>query len=309
MLSVLLVVNSDLESEREMGKTVVGLGELLWDMFPSGKKLGGAPLNFAYHCHQLGAQGYPVSAVGADELGREILAVVASKEIPGQYVAELDTHPTGIVEVALDDNGKPEYVIKEGVAWDFIPECRELDELARQTDAVCFGSLAQRNAVSRWTIDRFLASMRSGFLKIFDVNLRQQFYTKSILQISLGLCNVLKLSDEELPVITELMGISGTIEERLRTIVELLELKLIAYTRGSEGSLLVSASELDDHPGYPSEVANTVGAGDSFTAALCMGMLKGNSLSAINDQANRVAAYVCSKDTATPELPSGLVQG
>jgi len=287
--------------------TVVGLGEMLWDMFPTGKKLGGAPLNFSYHCHQLGAQGYPASAIGADELGREILAVLVSKSIPADYVVELGDHSTGTVEVTLDEGGKPEYVITEGVAWDFIPTSSELDQLACEANAVCFGSLAQRNSVSRWTMGRFLTSMNPSSLQIFDVNLRQHFYSREILDGSLTLCNVLKLSDEELPVIAEMFGASGSVDQQLRMLLERFDLKLIAYTRGAEGSLLLSETELNDHPGYPAKVANTVGAGDSFTAALCMGMLNGDALPDINEHANRVAAYVCSQDTATPELPEDLI--
>lgn len=185
-------------------------------MFPSGKKLGGAPLNFAYHCRQLGAQGYPVSAIGKDCLGSEILAVLDAKGIPSDYVAEFDDHPTGTVEVTLDDNGKPEYVITEGVAWDFLPESAMLLELAGRAHAVCFGSLAQRNAVSRRTMAGFLKAMRPDSLKICDVNLRQQFYSKETLLGALEFCNVLKLSDEELPVLAGMLGLSGAVEDQLR---------------------------------------------------------------------------------------------
>lgn len=286
--------------------TVVGLGELLWDMFPAGKKLGGAPLNFAYHCHQLGAQGCPVSAVGADELGREVLGVVVSKDVSSQYIAELADRPTGTVDVTLDGNGKPEYVIKEGVAWDFIPESGDLDLLARRADAVCFGSLAQRSVVSRQTIAKFVSSMQPDSLKICDVNLRQQFYTRDILQLSLGLCNLLKLSDEELPVVADMLEVSGSVEEQLRAIIKQFDLRLVAYTRGPDGSLLVSPQQSDDHPGCPGKAVNSVGAGDSFTAALCMGLLNGSNLAEVNDHANRVATYVCAMDSATPALPADL---
>jgi fructokinase len=275
-------------------------------MFPAGKKLGGAPLNFSYHCHQLGAQGYPVSAIGRDGLGIEILAVLDAKGIPREHVAVLGDHPTGTVEVTLDGDGIPAYVITEGVAWDYLPESAALLELAGRADAACFGSLAQRNAVSRHTIAGFLQAMRPESLRICDVNLRQQFYSNAILLASLELCNILKLSDEELPVIAGMLGVSGPAEAQLRAIVEQFDLRLVAYTRGPDGSLLVTPGASNDHSGYPVKAVNSVGAGDSFTAALCMGMLNGESLEGINEHANRVAAHVCTQDTATPELPAEL---
>jgi len=306
---------------------VAGIGELLWDVFPEGKRLGGAPVNFSYHCHQLGATGYPVSAVGNDELGAEIRDVLVAKSLPDLFVAVDETHPTGTVQVTLE-NGKPRYEICEGVAWDHIPmsgpelcesafgspkepnrrEVAKLETLAQKTDAVCFGSLAQRNDVSRATIQAFLGAMRPETLKIFDVNLRQAFFSKEIIEASLSHANILKLSDEELPVLAEMFGIAGTVSEQLEALCEKFDLKLVAYTRGRDGSLLVAADETSDHPGCPGEAINSVGAGDSFTAALCLGLLNGNPLSEINEHANRVATYVCSQDGATPVLPADLLE-
>ncbi len=292
-----------------MGKSFVaaGVGELLWDIFPAGKRLGGAPVNFSYHCHQLGATGYPVSAVGNDELGAEIRDVLVAKSLPDEFVAMDETHPTGTVQVTLE-NGKPSYEICEGVAWDTIPMSGELESLARKTDAVCFGSLAQRNDVSRATIHVFLGAMRQDALKIFDVNLRQAFFSKEIVEASLEHSNILKLSDEELPVLAEMFGISGSVPEQLEALREKFDLKLVAYTRGPDGSLLVAADEASDHPGCPGEAINSVGAGDSFTATLCMGLLNGKPLSEINEHANRVATFVCSQDGATPVLPAALLE-
>ena len=284
---------------------VVGIGELLWDVFPGGKHLGGAPVNFCYHCDQLGATGHPVSAVGEDELGAEIRAVLESKGLADRCVVNVP-HPTGTVQVMLE-NGKPSYEIREGVAWDHIPITEKISALARRADAACFGSLAQRGIASRSTIQGFLKRMKPDAVKIFDVNLRQAFYSKEIIETSLELCDILKLSDEELPVLADMFGIAGTVPEQLEALRAKFALQLIAYTRGPDGSLLVTADKSDDHPGFPGEALNTVGAGDSFSAALCVGLLNGKSLEAINDHANRVGTFVCTQDGAMPILPQNLV--
>jgi fructokinase len=284
---------------------VAGIGELLWDVFPSGKRLGGAPVNFSYHCHQLGASGYPVSAIGKDELGVEILQVVEGKHLSGRYIQTVD-YPTGTVQVTLDKNGKPSYEICTDVAWDYIPSSSDLFELARKADAVCFGSLAQRSDVSCSTIISFLKAMRDDALKIFDVNLRQAFFSRSIIAAALEEANILKLSDEELPVLADMFSVEGSVLEQLRQLRQKFNFTLLAYTQGPDGSILVAANEIDDHPGCPSDAVNSVGAGDSFTATLCMGLLKKRPLSEINQHANQVAAFVCSQDGATPELPPDL---
>ncbi|VGO16885.1 Fructokinase [Pontiella desulfatans] len=287
-------------------KRVVGIGELLWDIFPSGLRLGGAPLNFCYHCRQLGAEAYPVSAVGGDEFGVEIREVIGSRQLTDRFVAEDATRPTGAVQVELDDCGKPKYKIKEQVAWDYIPMSGNLKTLAQTTDALCFGSLAQRNGVSRKTILTFVRATPTDALKIFDVNLRQTFFSKEIIEESLRLSNVLKLSDEELPLVAGMFGISGPVQAQLHGLLERFDLQLIAYTRGADGSLLVTPDESDDHPGCPGEAINSVGAGDAFTATLCMGLLSCRPLNEINEYANRVASFVCRQDSATPELTDNL---
>lgn len=288
-------------------KVVVGIGELLWDVFPQGKRLGGAPVNFACHCSQLGAVAYPVSCVGQDALGEEIRTVVAELDVDQRYICSDAEHPTGTVQVTLDENAKPSYEICEGVAWDMIRMTPELQALAEETAAACFGSLCQRNAVSRETILAFIDAMPADAFKIFDVNLRQAFYSKAILEASLVHANVLKLSDEELPVLAEMFGLSESVEDQLKALVVQFNLRLVAYTRGAEGSLLVGPDDLSDHPGHPCKAIDSVGAGDSFTATLCVGLLKGNPLATINDHANRVAAYVCSHEGAVPELPAELM--
>ncbi len=285
---------------------VVGIGELLWDLFPEGKRLGGAPMNFCYHAQQLGAKGIPVSAVGSDELGQELRQVLFEKGIADSFVETVSRHLTGTVSIALDPEGKPAYAIHEPVAWDAISHADSLTRLARRTDAACFGSLAQRSPLSRSTIQAFLQAMRPDALRVFDVNLRQKFYSEEIVGKSLRLANILKLSDEELPVLAEMFGLAGSVQDRLADLMKRFELQLIAYTRGADGSLLVSADETCDHPGCPGAAVNSVGAGDSFTAALCMGLLNKNRLNDINEHANRVATFVCSQDGATPALPKEL---
>jgi fructokinase len=289
--------------DRHGGSTIVGIGELLWDLLPSGKRLGGAPLNFACHCAQLGAKAYPVSCLGRDVPGQAIRRELASLGLDDLYVEEDAGHPTGSVQVTLDEGGKPSYTICEGVAWDFLAMSDRLADLATKTDAVCFGSLAQRGAVSRSTIHTFLDRVRTEALKIFDINLRQAFYSQEIVAASLESANVLKLSDEELPVLAGMLGLVGTTEDQLAALMGAFDLRFIAYTRGAGGSLLMTPDEMDAHPGFPAAVVDTVGAGDSFTAALCVGLLQRRPLTEINDLANRVAAFVCSQKGATPVLP------
>ena len=281
---------------------VVGIGEILWDVFPEGKKLGGAPLNFSHHCGQLGASAHPVSAVGADADGAEIRLILASKNLPDAHVQTDTAHPTGRVNVTLQ-NGKPTYEILAEVAWDYIRFEQNLRNLASRADAVCFGSLAQRSPVSRATIQAFLEAMRPEALRIFDVNLRQNFYSKEILETSLRYANIFKLSDEELPTLADFFDLKGPVLDQLQRLRQIFDLRLVAYTRGGEGSLLVTANDTSDHPGIPTEVIDTVGAGDSFTATLCMGLLQNLPLAEINQLACQVAAFVCSQSGATPSLP------
>ena len=281
---------------------VVGIGEMLWDVFPEGKKLGGAPLNFSHHCCQLGATAHPVSAVGADPDGAEIRQILALKNLPDAHVQTDKEHPTGRVNVTLQ-NGKPSYEILAEVAWDYIRFDQNLRDLASRADAVCFGSLAQRSSVSRATILAFLEAMRPEALRIFDVNLRQNFYSKEILETSLRQSNIFKLSDEELPTLARFFDLSGQVLDQLQALRQMFDLRLVAYTRGGEGSLLVTANETSDHPGFPTQVKDTVGAGDSFTATLCMGLLKNLPPNEINRRACQVAAFVCTQSGATPTLP------
>jgi fructokinase len=287
---------------------VVGLGEVLWDLLPTGKQLGGAPANFAYHAKAMGAQAYVVSCVGEDELGDEIQKRIKAIGLSDEYVAVDGEHATGTVTVELDADGKPTYVIHEDVAWDFIAPRPELIGLASRIDCVCFGSLAQRSPVSRTTIRDFVTATRDDCLRIFDINLRQHYFNIDTIAPGLSWATVLKLNDEELPVLARLLSIEGTATEMLGTFCRRYNLDLIALTKGGQGSLLFTPEAHSIQPGLPVEVADTVGAGDAFTAALAMGLLAGLELDAIAAGANRVAAYVCSQNGATPAMPAELFE-
>ncbi len=281
---------------------VVGVGEVLWDLLPTGRQFGGAPANFAFHAAMLGAEAHVVSAVGNDSLGREILDRLDGLGIHREHVAVDDRHPTGTVSVELDNHGKPSYVIHEGVAWDFIPTTPTLLDLARLADAVCFGSLAQRSEVSRATLRKFLSATSQHCLKVFDINLRQHYYGLEIIEAGLTASDVLKLNDEELPVVAGLLSLRGDEDRLLRLLLERFSLRLIALTKGSRGSVLASLSGTSVHPGVPTTVVDTVGAGDAFTAAVVMGLLDGRDLDAINQRANLLASRVCGEAGATPRI-------
>ncbi len=288
--------------------TVVGLGELLWDLLPTGKQLGGAPANFAYITSILGDEGIPASRLGRDDLAAQACLRLTELGLPTSFVQEDETHPTGTVKVEVDNRGQPRFEISESVAWDFMEWTPEWRTLAAQTDAVCFGSLAQRSEKSRTTIRHFLKATRSKAVRVFDVNLRQSFYTAEILSDSMNLATIVKLNDEELRQIMELFGLEHQEEElSAASLLAQHHLKLICVTRGSNGSLLLSASARSEHPGFRVRVADTVGAGDAFTATVVHEYLRGVSLDRMNDVANRVAAWVASERGATPVLqPGGL---
>jgi fructokinase len=286
---------------------ILGVGEVLWDLLPTGRQFGGAPANFAYHASLLGGAAYVVSAVGNDPLGREILDRLDALKINREHVAVDPEHPTGTVSVELDAHGKPTYTIHEGVAWNNIPSTPAMLELAQQADAVCFGSLAQRSACSRTSIQSLLAATTSRCLCVFDINLRQHYYSKEIIAEGLAASDVLKLNDEELPVVAALLGLQGTQDSLLSGLIQRYRLRLIALTKGSCGSVLQGPDERSVHPGVPATIVDTVGAGDSFTAAVTLGLLAGRSLPQINEHANQLASYVCSQAGATPSVPESLL--
>ena len=285
---------------------VIGLGEVLWDLLPGGKKLGGAPANFAYHAKAFGAETHVVSCVGHDALGDEILEQLDALRLRREHVAVDGDHPTGTVSVELDAAGKPSYIIHENVAWDFLPSKPEMLDLAESANVVCFGTLAQRSNVSRETIGEFVAATHEECLRIFDINLRQHYYSAEIISAGLGWASVLKLNDEELPMVARLLSIPGEEQDVLGTLCRRFHLDLIALTKGSQGSVLYSSGACSVQPGLPTQVVDTVGAGDAFTAAMAMGLLAGLDLDAINQHANRVASYVCGQAGATPAMPVEL---
>jgi fructokinase len=289
---------------------VVGLGELLWDLFPAGKQLGGAPANFAYITSLLGDKGVPASRLGLDSLGAEAVRRLGELALSTEFIQQDAEHPTGTVKVEVDPAGQPGFEISEAVAWDFLEWTPQWQALAQKTDAVCFGSLAQRSEQSCSTIRKFLRATRPDALRVFDVNLRQNFYSAQILAESMKLATLVKLNHEELPRIMRLFELDSHGEENsARRLLSSHPVKLVCVTRGNSGSLLVSADESSEHPGFKVKVADTVGAGDAFTAALVHGYLRHTPLAQINETANRLGAWVASQPGATPApKPRGLEQ-
>jgi fructokinase len=293
-------------SQRQRQFCLVGLGEILWDLLPAGPQLGGAPANFAYHAAALGGRGAVASCVGDDDRGREILERLDGLGVDRAAVALDSEHPTGTVTVEVDADGRPHYTIHENVAWDFIRPDEALWHLAVTADAVCFGTLAQRSAVSRATIAQFLEHTLAGCLRIFDINLRQSYYDRAVLEHSLEHADVVKLNDEELPVVSRLLDLPGPADEALSALLKNHSLRLVVLTKGAAGSVLISPQGTSSLPGESVKVVDTVGAGDAFTAAVALGLLEGASLEAVHRRAARLAAFVCSQSGATPHVPGEL---
>lgn len=287
-----------------MKLSVIGIGEALFDVLPEGKKLGGAPANFAYHVSQFGIKSCAVSAMGDDELGKDLEAELNEHHL--NYQIEKVDYPTGTVQVSLDANGIPAYEIKEGVAWDNIPFTPALEEKAKNCTAVCFGSLAQRSEVSRNTIHRFLDTMpdEEGRYKVFDINLRQGFFTKEIITESIRRCNILKINDEELITISRLFGYPGIdLQNKCWLLLGKYNLKMLILTCGVNGSYVFTLGEVSFIDTPKVEVADTVGAGDSFTGAFVASILRGKSVREAHELAVKVSAYVCTQNGAMPVLP------
>ena len=291
-----------------MKDIIVGMGEALWDCLPEGRKLGGAPANFAYHVGQFGWKTVVVSAIGHDALGDEILDRLADVNL--EHRIERVSFPTGTVQVTLSGDGIPTYEICENVAWDNIPWTEELEELAKETRAVCFGSLAQRSPVSRETINKFLEMTPEDCLKIFDVNLRGNFYNKEVLQQGVRHADILKINDEELIVIGRMFDYPGLdMEEKCRIIMHRYNLKMVVLTCGTNGSYVFARDGFTSFKPTPKvEVADTVGAGDSFTGAFTASILSGKSIGEAHEIAVKVSAYVCTKKGAMPKLPDKLIK-
>lgn len=288
-----------------MKRLVVGLGEVLWDMLPEGRKIGGAPVNFAYHAGQFGIDTMAVSAIGNDKLGEDTIAEMNGKHL--NHIFPSVPYPTGSVQVSLDEKGVPAYDIKENVAWDNIPFTNEIESVARSCRAVCFGSLAQRNAVSRNTIRKFIESTPSGCIRIFDINLRQNFYTSNVIHNSLELCNILKINDEEIMLVSRMFNYdSSNIENVCRTIMEDFSLEMVILTCGTKGSYIFTKGGVSFMPTPKVNVADTVGAGDSFTGSFCAAILRGLPVAEAHKKAVEVSAYVCTQNGAMPEIPESM---
>lgn len=292
--------------------TVIGLGELLWDIFPQGKQLGGAPANFAYITSLLGDHGIIASRVGADDLGEEATRRLHHLRLPTDFLQIDSRYPTGTVNVQVDEKGQPQYEITQHVAWDFFELTREWRTLAGQASAICFGTLAQRSPASRRTIVEFLKAARPSAIRVFDVNLRQSFFSPEIVSDSAGRANIIKLNHEEVPRVLELLDAPMNVRQAsdARTSSEWLLSKsgaeLICVTRGASGSFLYTRDSANEHPGFAVQIADTVGAGDAFTAALVHHYLRRASLETTNEAANRMGAWVASNIGATPE-PDTLI--
>lgn len=290
-----------------MKDIIVGMGEALWDCLPEGRKFGGAPANFAYHVGQFGWHSVVISAVGEDPLGDEIMEIVNNVKLDNK-IARVG-QPTGTVKVTLDDKGIPSYEICEGVAWDNIPWTDELAEIAKRTKAVCFGSLAQRHEVSRATIQKFVDTMDEDTERIYDINLRQNFYSAEIINDSLHRATILKLNEDEIVIVAQLLGLDGTEEEMCKQILERYpKLKMVILTYGAVGSYVFSREVSSYQPTPRVKVADTVGAGDSFTATFVAQYLKGKSIQEAHKIAVQASAFVCTQNGAMPVFPKEILE-
>lgn len=291
-----------------MGPRILALGELLWDLLPRGAQPGGAPANYAIHCRGLGAEARLVTRVGDDARGKELLAWLGEHGLALDTVQVDSERPTGTVSVTLSEDGQPTYIIHEGVAWDRIALDGPALEAVREVDAICFGSLAQRSPISHATIRDLVIASPPRALRIFDVNLRPPYDSHEVVEESLALANVVKVNDLELERLAEWLGLGGTVREQVEELARRFALRLVAVTRGAGGSLLFGGGRWSEHPGFSVELADTVGAGDAFTAALTLGWLAGRPLDLINAWANAVGAYVCSRSGGTPPLSPSIVR-
>jgi len=282
---------------------IAGLGEILWDVLPDAEELGGAPVNFAYHTNALGAEGIAISTVGDDKRGVLALQQLKARGVTTDCVSVVSGAVTGYVKADIDADGVATYTFPDNVAWDAIVINENARQAAKRLDAVCFGSLAQRCIPSRQAIEDFLGLLDEKVIKVFDLNIRQHFYSSEVIERSLKIADVLKLNDDEIVVIKEMFALSGKDEQVLRELISRFGLKLCVLTRGGRGSLLVTGDSVSDHAGYAAGVIDTIGAGDSFTASTILGLLLKKDLDEINDRANRIAAYVCSQQGAMPPVP------
>ena len=286
------------------GPVVVGLGEILFDIVGGSEKLGGAPANFAYHAGRLGAETFIVSTVGDDERGMRALQELQDRNLSTECITVLKGRETGYVRAEIDRDGIATYLFPDDIAWDHLVLNPRALQIAATLDGVCFGTLAQRSEVSRNAVYQFLDHVPRHAVKVYDINLRQNFYTRDIITRSLEYADLLKLNDEELPVVARLLDVTGGPLEVLQSLTANFNLKLAVLTRGGSGSLLVSGSEYSDHPGVEVQtIQDTIGAGDAFTASVLISLLAGEDLEAINSRANMIAAAVCAHRGAMPTFP------
>lgn len=293
-------------NDADMSLNVIGIGEVLWDLLPSGPQLGGAPANFACHARSLGANAHVITRVGEDSLGREILRRFEQMKIADGLVQIDDLKPTGSVTVSLQAEGVPQFTILENVAWDQIIPTDRAMAAAREAQAVCFGSLAQRNSISRLAIQQLVSATAAEALRIFDINLRQDFYSRATIECSLQLANILKLNDSELGILAGMFDLGTSTRQRIEQLSQNFGLRLVALTRGPHGSLLYEKGRWSEQLSRPMEVVDTVGAGDAFVAGLAVGLLKEMELDEVHAAATDVARYVCSQAGATPDLPQPI---
>ena len=282
---------------------IISLGEVLWDLFPEGARFGGAPANFAYHAANIGAEVTMVSAVGDDQRGQQAIEILKGFKIDTSLMQVDPEQDTGTVEVELDSQGKPRFTIHENTAWDDLAWSPALASKIVEADALYFGTLGQRGATSRTTIRRALdVAKAAGVLCILDINLRSPYFSPELIRESIEQADILKLSDDELDSVAQACSISLTSDAAtiLRDIMKRFELSSVVMTRGAEGALFVSADETVDQPGIPTKVVDTVGAGDSFTAALITGLLQGKDASRLIQDACETASAVCAQSGAIP---------
>ena len=279
---------------------VVAIGEVLWDVFEGGARLGGAPANFAVHASAMGLRAALVSCVGADDLGRRAVAALSARGVATEWVQMDEDRPTGVAPVTLV-NGQPSYEIVEGVAWDRIGWRGELHDLARRADAICFGTLSQRSAQSRETVQRFVGA--ASRLRVLDVNFRQGYHSEAVVLASLELADVVKLSDEEVPLLRGYAGGPEDVDAFLMALVARFGLRCAVLTLGARGCRVFGPEGMAVSEGEPQAVVNAVGAGDAFAAAFAGHLLVGADIQTCADRANAVGAFVVTQDGATPVLP------
>jgi fructokinase len=289
-----------------MSVAVVGLGEVLWDLLPGGRQLGGAPANFAYHAAALGARAAVVSRVGRDAVGRDLLDRLQAFGLDVAGVEIDPAAPTSTVSVALGADGQPRYVIHENVAWDRLAGSAAAHAAVARADVLCFGTLAQRAPAARAALLGLVAAARPDALRVFDVNLRQHYHAPEVIAASLARADVLKINDAELPVLAAQFGLGGDERAQLAALAARFPLRAVAFTRGARGSVLFAGGTWSELRGETVAVADTVGAGDSFTAALALGLVAGWTLDLVHRRAVALAAYVCTQPGGTPPLPVEL---